>query len=251
MRYREFAPHHALRPYVRCYWELEGRGDGVETILPDGCSELVIHCGDPFLRDGREQPSTIFVGQMSGPVRVQPTGAVGCFGVRFEPMGAWSLSGVPQGRLMNTIVEAEELFERPAVSAGEDAEGRRQALEAVLLAIVPDYMSRWQEGLMAVAAGRLSLQDFRNGTGVGNRQFERLFKERVGLTPRVFSRLLRFRRAISSKGSWADIAAECGYADQSHLIRDFREFAGTTPMNLPDDPLLMSQTFKTAVAGSV
>jgi AraC-like DNA-binding protein len=248
VRYCEFAPHAALRPYVRCYWELEGTGNGVETILPDGCAEVVFHYGDPFVRAGRKQPSAIFVGQMTGPVHIQPTGAIGCFGVRFEPLGAWTLTGAPQDRLTNTIVDAGEFFHIRAVF---DAADRKRAVEAMLLERIPSGTPGWQDGLIEVAAGRLRMQDFRSGTGVGNRHFERLFKTRVGLTPRLFSRLLRFRRAIASHGSWADIAAECGYADQSHLIRDFKEFAGRTPMNLPQDPLLMSQTFNTATAGIV
>jgi AraC-like DNA-binding protein len=248
VRYREFTPHAALRPYVRCYWELEGHGSGVETILPDGCTEVVFHYGDPFAREGRMQPSAIFVGQMTGPVRVQPTGEVGCFGVRFEPMGAWVFTGVPQDRLTNTIEDAEELFETRAVFEAAD---RKQAAEAMLLARIPGSRPAWQDGLIEVTAGKLRMRDFRSGTGVGDRQFERLFKARVGLTPRLFSRLLRFRRAIAAQGSWADIAADCGYADQSHLIRDFREFAGTTPMSLPEDPLLMSQTFNTPAVGNV
>lgn len=66
------------------------------------------------------------------------------------------------------------------------------------------------------------------------RQFERVFQQRIGLPPKFFSRLVRFAHAWTIKEkqptiSWIKIAHECGYYDQMHLIRDFKEFAGVNP----------------------
>ena len=71
-------------------------------------------------------------------------------------------------------------------------------------------------------------------TGLSSRRFIQLFKEQVGLPPKLFARLQRFQRALASahlnsKTDWAEIALDCGYYDQSHLIRDFNEFAGMSP----------------------
>ena len=72
------------------------------------------------------------------------------------------------------------------------------------------------------------------------RQLERQFKERVGIPPKLFARLVRFSRAWNMRESnpditWTKIAYACGYADQMHMIRDFKEFAGTTPSLLQGD----------------
>jgi len=69
------------------------------------------------------------------------------------------------------------------------------------------------------------------------RQFERVFKQRIGLPPKHFSRLVRFAHAWTIKEqqpdiSWTKIAYECGYFDQMHLIRDFQEFAGVNPSSI-------------------
>src|SRR5690606_30145002 len=66
------------------------------------------------------------------------------------------------------------------------------------------------------------------------RQFERVSKERIGLSPKLYARLVRFSKAYrlhenSPRMSWTHIAYECGYFDQMHMIRDFKQFAGVAP----------------------
>jgi len=68
--------------------------------------------------------------------------------------------------------------------------------------------------------------------GPGRPQLERLFRERVGVTPKVYARLLRFEASLSlaRRGArWAEVAAGAGFADQSHLVREYRALAGTSP----------------------
>ena len=74
----------------------------------------------------------------------------------------------------------------------------------------------------------------RRATGASERTLERLFAERVGLSPKAFGRVARFRRAIERLqhppgGPYARIALQVGYADQAHFIREFKAFAGVTP----------------------
>jgi AraC-like DNA-binding protein len=76
--------------------------------------------------------------------------------------------------------------------------------------------------------------------GVSERHLRRVFRETVGVSPKTFSRLVRFQyalRAARENGhrSWADIAAESGYYDQAHLIAEFRELTGVTPKALLDE----------------
>jgi transcriptional regulator GlxA family with amidase domain len=70
--------------------------------------------------------------------------------------------------------------------------------------------------------------------GLSSRQFERRFRNSVGISPKLFSRMQRFQRVLQMvegpEATWADTALSCGYHDQAHLIRDFREFAGSTPL---------------------
>jgi transcriptional regulator GlxA family with amidase domain len=80
------------------------------------------------------------------------------------------------------------------------------------------------------------------------RQFERVFEQRIGLPPKYFSRLVRFAHAWVIKEqqpntSWIKIAYECGYFDQMHLIRDFKEFAGVNPAYIESELLKSEVNF--------
>jgi AraC-like DNA-binding protein len=73
--------------------------------------------------------------------------------------------------------------------------------------------------------------------GVSERHLRRVFRETVGMSPKAFTRLARFQRALGAarkdaRLSWASIAAAAGYYDQAHLIAEFRAIAGVTPREL-------------------
>ncbi|MFI5299364.1 MAG: helix-turn-helix domain-containing protein [Polyangiales bacterium] len=73
--------------------------------------------------------------------------------------------------------------------------------------------------------------------GVSERHLRRVFRETVGISPKTFARLARFRRALHAAradghASWASIATAAGYYDQAHLIAEFRTIAGVTPQGL-------------------
>lgn len=70
--------------------------------------------------------------------------------------------------------------------------------------------------------------------GLSERGLERRFAAQVGLSPRTFARIARFRKALAAlpgapHGGWAHVAIACGYYDQAHMNRDFRRFAGASP----------------------
>jgi AraC-like DNA-binding protein len=74
---------------------------------------------------------------------------------------------------------------------------------------------------------------------MSNRQFERVFKERMGISGKFYSRLVRFTKAWLLKETkphitWTQVAYECNYFDQMHLIRDFKDFANTNPKDISD-----------------
>jgi AraC-like DNA-binding protein len=85
----------------------------------------------------------------------------------------------------------------------------------------------WQSG------GRARIESLATEIGCSRRYLHARFREQVGLAPKTVARLIRFgavrRRIERTPARWADVAYDCGYADQAHLNRDFRELAGTTP----------------------
>ena len=258
MEYFETAPRSELRPYVRVFWGLRGPADpsgGLDRIIPDGCPEIVINRADRFRRqtaDGHshEQARVLLVGQLRSAIEIAPTGAVDLLGVRFEPGGLFALLGTPMHELADMDVALATLAPRlrdALVDAAREHDLRRAVgeLEVALLHELDlrGRLHRGGAGLVGAAVGlaRLGPQQV-GGThglaaqlGIGRRALERLFRHEVGLSPKLFARIERLQGVIASVEHtapgicWAHLALRHGYADQSHLIRDFRLLAGTTP----------------------
>ena len=236
MRYREFAPGADAGRFVACYWMLEGATPGdVQRVVPDGRAELILNLDQPFesLQDGRwqAQPQTFFAGQLTGPLRLRAPSATRILGVRFRPGGAGQLLGVPMQETTDRVIPAADLGLR---SLGELT--TVAALERALPAMErgsPDELADEAARLLAAApdVGAVAVR-----LGVSSRQLERRFKRRVGMSPKHFARIRRFQRVFHAMEGcslgWVGAAAACGYYDQAHLIRDFRDFAGEAPAQL-------------------
>jgi transcriptional regulator GlxA family with amidase domain len=98
--------------------------------------------------------------------------------------------------------------------------------------------------------GNVSLDGLIHQTGLGVRQFERRFLDGVGLRPKLLARICRFQGVLQAleagPGRWAGVAADCGYYDASHLIRDFRELAGDPPSRIVEQAQLLTGVFTRA-----
>src|SRR5688572_5942180 len=115
MHYYEVVPHALLRPFVRCVWGLR-IGDArpeLQRVLPDGCCELVVHCGDRFTQqlEGRSvtQPTRLFVGPSTRALSIAPGPTVDVIAVRFEPGGAALLIGAPLASLRETVAALDDI----------------------------------------------------------------------------------------------------------------------------------------------
>lgn len=210
-------------------------GAGPHTVLPDGCPEIVFHHGDPFRLGGLTQERALFAGQITSPIVLEPQAKVGVVGVRFEPAGAWALLRFDQrdaaGRVAPLADLAGPLFVR-RLEASENTRGLIATLESEFLRRMPPAADTLTQLAAAMRNGGLSNSAARAFFGRSERHWQRLFLERTGLAPKTMERLGRFRRAaaLSASGTpWVAVAADCGYADQSHLIRDYRQFAGAPP----------------------
>ena len=252
MKYFESAPSIAVSRFVKCYWVLEDDSPAnfVQTIVPDGCCELILNLGRPFQSQKSEQwhsqPACFFVGQITGPFLVRPGGPATVIGVRFQPHGASQLLGLPMDELTDSVVSLDDIsrrlhcrFERlrELCSVSEQL----AALDRILL----EHSERIEKDdtLVSVAVGEcvrtgglIGVRHLADRIGLSSRQFERRFRSAVGISPKLFCRMQRLQRVFQAmanpQSNWVDTAVDCGYYDQAHLIRDFREFSGTTPTAL-------------------
>jgi AraC-like DNA-binding protein len=254
MKYREWAPHPALSPWVECFWSAADSGAEAgarETVLPDGCPEWIFHLEAPYRSVAREgladQLPSFVVGTTTGPLAIETTGPISTFGVRFRPGGVSVFLPLPVSELRDVAVATEDLWNADGrrvedqVREAPDSGSRRATIERFLLARArPERAAR--RGVDAAVAlilggrGAVSIAEVAGRIGKSRRQLERAFSEAVGVSPKTLARLARFQNVLRRSGRgrprWAQLAAECGYADQAHLIREFQEFAGESPAGL-------------------
>jgi AraC-like DNA-binding protein len=265
MLYREIQPTTALARFVECFWTLENDGSTVlaqpERLLPDGCVELILNFGERFREhkdDGQEerQPQHLLVGQMTQPVLIAPTGSVQLLGIRFHPGGTFPFFRMPMRELTNRVTDLGALsseFQNDLVScvAENSPRSRVAAVEKLLVERVRN--GKHDSRVLSLVAkivqngGQVSVDQLATDAGVSSRQLERRFLFEVGIGPKLLCRILRFQqifRAVDRDDEgWAAVAADCGYYDQAHLIRDFREFARQTPALLFERPSALTESF--------
>jgi AraC-like DNA-binding protein len=243
VRYIESRPSPDLAPRVHCIWELEGSGDLLsEPIFPDGRVEIVVHLADRPCLEGSpdRQPDVMIVGQMTRALRLAPVRRLHAVGIRFTPAGARAWLASPLHELTNRVQAVGDVSMslerhlREAIRHATSPEERVARVEALLRS-----SGRRRDPVRAVdhaiaatlaRAGRVTIDALAHSCGVSPRQLERQYLEAVGLTPKVFARTVRFQQALQHlRGGVpaAATAAECGFADQSHLAREFHRFAGT------------------------
>jgi AraC-like DNA-binding protein len=243
MKYRQVRPSAATAGFIECYWILEddcrGTGD-VQRVVPDGRSELILNFGCPFesVREGRweKQPACFFAGQITRPMLIRSAGPARMLGVRFRPAGARRVLRLPMDELAGRVVPLEEI----APGLERELRGIREygLVDRILQRTACEERSVIGEAVASVitAGGMTAVGDVAGDCGLSVRQFERRFLDEVGMTAKVFCRIQRFQRVFQAMQvpgfTWADGAARCGYYDQAHLIRDFRDFSGEAPAAL-------------------
>lgn len=255
MRFSSCKPNALLADFVDNFWLYEGyQAEHVnERILPTGTMELVINLRENELRIyDAEQPNRC--SRYSGAV---VSGAYWkgflsdteeeafIMGIHFKPGGAFPFLGVPADELADMHVDLEMLWGsavgrlRERLYEASTATERFHLLEEALI----DHLFGSMEHHYAVSAALevfarqvdATVRDIAKNVGLSERRFIQVFKSEVGVTPKLFSRVQRFQQARAiihrqeKTADWAGIAIECGYFDQSHLIRDFQEFSGMSP----------------------
>jgi len=228
--YREFCPPDALARWVECCWQIQpAEALRAYPVRPDGCVDLFY---------SRETGLQI-IGTMSA-TRHFDMAAGAAMGVRLHPGMAGRLIGAAPGELTDQRVGLEDLWGRRArelldrmVEARAVAEQLRLLVAALPAPPPPDRIQRAIAALTA-SHGTADLKWIARQANLSARQFRRRCEEESGLPPKHLCRVLRFRHAwrlaeTSAGRDWPGVAAEAGYFDQAHLIRDFRQLAGGPP----------------------
>ena len=241
LEYREIPPATPLAAYVRCFWTLRAGRDEMppQRILPDGSFDIVFHFGDRYRQNGSWQPQAMFIGELRRPVLIEPSGRSDILGLRFRPGGASAFLRTPMSELRDAILPLDLFAPLLADQIADTSRARDRIalLEQFLLQRLdpPDRRLEAAVRVITESSGRARIRTVAAYAGASERTLERLFENRVGLSPKGFARIARFQAALRGDTS--------GYFDESHHIHEFRELSGLTPAQLREEQSEMNDHF--------
>jgi AraC-like DNA-binding protein len=267
MTYYEIKPGQQLQPYVKCYYVYDATSNATfeDVVFPCGCTELIFNLGaghwQTATRDGFiTTPAFEFWGQLTNPLSIRSTGRNTMLGIRFFPHATASILQDKVSLFNNQVVDFSDVLGKAVRTL------HTQLLETISwnkkMALVETFLLQQ----LSLAAKRLdkvavvsnlmyemrkndlsdTIEHVANRYGISARYMQQLFVQYTGLTPKLYRKINRFQHSLrlvrAKNASLTSIAYECGYADQSHFIREFKTFTGLTPSgySIENSPVMLA-----------
>ena len=252
MRYQKFKPAAALVPFIECYFIWEGDAvDGLKVQSPpSGFSSMVFNYRAPYLASvyqGRlsEVPRCFVSGQFTSNYTLELKGKIGMAGIVLRPCSLYNFFRIRMSQFVNARVSIsfipglpEEILYTAVANQSSD-EDRVKILEELMLS----YLTVGKSNLSVIdeavdyidnSKGCMSIEAVAEHLQISRRYLEKKFLEKVGVSPKFYSRLKRFgalsnKIVHSEKIDWQEIVIEYGFHDQSHLVKEFIEFNQMNP----------------------
>ncbi len=250
----EFKPSNELQPFVEFFWEGKFNINGTNTlsqlVVPNGFVELVIHpsnshCYLPNKNGWSSSPDYTIIGLYTKPYEVQFPKHVNVFGIRFKPEGIYNLFGIPASVFSERYEDMELVLGKEFQEYCSKLKESSDITEK--LNITTKYLSKKLEEnhrdltylnraaeMIRKSGGFEKVETLPDKVYISLRQLEREFKQKVGITPKRYMRISRLnevhrRLEEEQELELTNIAFACGYADQAHFIRDFKNIMGVNP----------------------
>lgn len=266
MEYEQYVPHERLSPFIKCYWSLESGADSAphsrERVFPDGCVELLFHYGDLFTKfsaTGRPQiqPRNFIHGQIKKFIELEATGKIGMLSIRFHASGLRPFVDFGVDAITGSLLPLAEVWPDGKLLENNmtHCQNNRQRI-----AFVEEFLlSKLNPGkndqaiaecvrLITATGGIIAVEELSANLNMGTRQLERRFLASVGLSLKIFSRIIRFNNALQLIGkkdfsTFTSVAHHGGFYDQAHFIKDFRDLTGLNPRQYFSENLDMVKFF--------
>jgi AraC-like DNA-binding protein len=272
----EIVPAPLLAPFVRCYSYIEFDTNGLEFIRPTNAWHEIAMTFQFKTRPVRAIDSHIvqsFKNCYGGAIGLftQDNGDMVFnghyifFEIMFRPTGFHKIFRLPPGEINNQMAFAENVFQ-PDVKVFYEQLGAAAGFSEMCVladAYLSGYLKKqkrvdYKDGLTCMSNtilknnGMVSIDKLAYDANMSVRSFERHFIDQVGIPAKLFCNITRFNHALALKFKnpqmdWTAIALACGYYDQTHLIKDFKKFAGDTPAVFQQETHLAHVNFESRV----
>lgn len=248
-----------LKIYIRQFWESGGYvGFGHEKLVPSGTAELIFNLAGPqnLFREGSFSTPHIFKrawvsGLFDQPIYAGPAynaaiQGTHLVGVSIPPSSVYSLLGLRAAELKNQVVEAEDILGAMVNDVWHqlgDASSTKDRF-SILTYFMRDCLIKlsrpasfnvlWALRKTNQSRGQVAVGDLCDELSVSRKHLGKLFLRTVGMSPKAYARLTRFRGVMGALQEQQDIdfaqfALDYGYSDQAHFINEFKSFAGESP----------------------
>ena len=248
------SPSKILAQYIKRYWAIENTLDKGETcvqrIVPTGLTELLLYFtprpnvlnSNKYLSD-----NAALYGHQNDFYDIELTGDLSVFSIVFEPQGLMQFFKFPLHEICNQNVPLKFL----SGQTGRDLEEKmgEAATFHQRVRIVENFLWNLRQNndedfefrrinhiveLIKNTGGNIHIHQLISEACLSRKQFERMFAERVGISPKQYLKIIRFQFAIfqkqqNNKLNLTELSYESGYFDQSHFIKDFKSLCGMTP----------------------
>lgn len=236
-----------LREYVRYYWILESDEPFCVLTFPIACPQIIFHRKTPlFIPElGISQNEFTISGQVNFPAHLQSDGNLDMIVAVFHPHTISLFIDTPPSAFYNLEISGYDIENRKfnetatRIFDSESILDSIRILEEWLMTKIKPCINKER---IKHSLGKLLLTpstpvtELADTACLSKRQYERIFREYVGMNPKEYARIVRFQKSMwmlqHGNRNYADIAAACGYADQSHLIREFKSMTGHSPKSI-------------------
>ncbi len=256
MKFERKPPPPHLKDYIQYCWTLESDESNLlpKTLGPlaDGCPGLIFQPsrkGVFFDHHNKQLPEIFVYGQTVTRTAIRLTGKFNTVGISFYPNALKPIFGFNANELTDTCLDANVLPIPQGLSLSEQLldtsfpAKQIEILSSFLSAQVSknessvDPVTRYALSIIIQSKGMVPLKELQKSLNLSERSFERRFNQHVGISPKLFSRVCQFQSSLrqlknNQYTKLSDVAFDNGYADQSHFIRTFKEFAGFAPYQL-------------------
>jgi len=247
-------PSKTLAPYIRRYWAIENVLDKgevcVQRIIPTGLTELMLYFTPrpKILTDNKNLSDNVALyGHQNSFYDMELTGKLSVFSIVFQPQGLMQFFNFPLSEICNRNISLKDINQQ----AGRDLEEkmneaitfqqRVSVVETYLFDLLKNNFDDFEfkrinrvAELIKQTHGNINVNQMASEACLSRKQFERIFSEHIGISPKQYLKIIRFQSAIfqkqkNSKLNMTELSYESGYFDQSHFINDFKSLSGLTP----------------------
>lgn len=261
MHYKQIAPPDHLKQWVRFIWTLETDGEVSQVLNPlaDGCPGIIFQlASEGQFHDPSKHlmPEIFLYGQTISCSPLCLNGKFKTVGICFYPSALKPLFRINASELTNSCVDVtlilDQLRERltNSISLAEKIEIFSSRILDIIKKEEPsvDRATEFAIRRIVESNGNIQLRSLQKEMQLSERGLQRKFEQFVGISPKLFSRVCRFQASLtqlrkSNFHNLSDIAFDNGYADQSHFIKSFKQFAGFSPLQFQKSKRTLTANF--------